>query len=401
MGITRLDVLNFISHGISKTPDHFEDDAPDFSDEEKSKPIEAPVKTDPLEQFAVNLIDRARQGKIDPLIGRREELERTIQVLCRRSKNNPILVGNPGVGKTALAEGLARRIHLCEVPDLMENFEMYSLDMGALLAGTKYRGDFEERLKAVISSLQDKEQVILFIDEIHTIVGAGAVSGGSVDAANILKPVLSSGHVRCIGATTYEEYKNLFEKDRALSRRFQKIDVPEPSVDETFNILLGLKSFYQKHHGIRYRREAIQAAAELSSRFINYRFLPDKAIDVIDEAGAYSRIHHPEKKTIGVRRRLKLWFPVLRAYLCAAFQPTERLRLENPGPGSQTSTFSVRIKRSIALSPVGHQSPGGTRASRKTDRFFSLHRSDRRRQNRGGPTACRTHGGSVPAFRHE
>ena len=300
LGISRLDVLNFISHGISKTPEHLEDDGPDFSDEEKPKTIETQIKADPLEQFAVNLIERAEQGKIDPLIGRHEELERTIQVLCRRGKNNPILVGNPGVGKTALAEGLARKIHLREVPDLLEGFEMYSLDMGALLAGTKYRGDFEERLKAVIGKLQDKEQVILFIDEIHTIVGAGAVSGGSVDAANILKPVLASGHVRCIGATTYEEYKNLFEKDRALSRRFQKIDVPEPSVEETFNILLGLKSFYQKHHGIRYSKEAIKATAELSARFINYRYLPDKAIDVIDEAGAYSRIHHPEKKTIGV-----------------------------------------------------------------------------------------------------
>ena len=211
-------------------------------------------------------------------------MERTIQVLCRRTKNNPIFVGNPGVGKTALAEGLARMIFLREVPDLLLDFEMYALDLGALLAGTKYRGDFEERLKAVINELREKEQVILFIDEIHTIIGAGAVSGGSLDAANILKPVLASGEIRCIGATTYEEYRNHFEKDRALSRRFQKIDVPEPTIDETFEILKGLKSFYAEHHGVRYSSEALRGAAELSARFINHRFLPDKAIDVIDEA---------------------------------------------------------------------------------------------------------------------
>jgi len=338
LGITRLDVLNFISHGISKTPEHIEEDSPDFSDEEKPKTIEAPVKTDPLQQFAVNLIERAQSGKIDPLISRRAELERTIQVLCRRSKNNPILVGNPGVGKTALAEGLARKIYFREVPSLLNDFEMFSLDMGALLAGTKYRGDFEERLKAVITKLQDKEQVILFIDEIHTIVGAGAVSGGSVDAANILKPVLASGHVRCIGATTYEEYKNLFEKDRALSRRFQKIDVPEPSVEETFNILQGLKSFYQKHHQIRYRKEALQAAAELSSRFINYRFLPDKAIDVIDEAGAYARIHHPEKKTIVVGDIEAVVSRIARIPM-RSISATERKRLKTLGRDLKRNIF--------------------------------------------------------------
>jgi ATP-dependent Clp protease ATP-binding subunit ClpA len=338
LGISRLDVLNFISHGISKAADHFEEERPEYSAEEKPKTIETPVKTDPLQQFAINLIEQAGQGGIDPLIGRREELERTMQVLCRRGKNNPIFVGNPGVGKTALAEGLARKIHLREVPELLDNFEMYSLDMGALLAGTKYRGDFEERLKAVITKLQEKEHVILFIDEIHTIVGAGAVSGGSIDAANILKPVLASGHVRCIGATTYEEYKNLFEKDRALSRRFQKIDIPEPSTDETFEILLGLRSFYQKHHGIRYRREAIKAAAELSARFINYRYLPDKAIDVIDEAGAYSRIHHPGKKTIGVGDIETVVSRIARIPM-RSISATERQRLKTLGRDLKRNIF--------------------------------------------------------------
>ncbi len=338
LGISRLDVLNFISHGISKAPDRFEEERPDFSTEEKPKTIEPPVKTDPLQQFAINLIEQAGQGRIDPLIGRRKELERTIQVLCRRGKNNPIFVGNPGVGKTALAEGLARKIHLREVPELLDDFEMYSLDMGALLAGTKYRGDFEERLKAVITKLQEKEHVILFIDEIHTIVGAGAVSGGSVDAANILKPVLASGHVRCIGATTYEEYKNLFEKDRALSRRFQKIDIPEPSAEETFDILMGLRSLYQKHHGVRYRKEAIKAAAELSSRFINYRYLPDKAIDVIDEAGAYSRIHHPDKKTIGVGDIESVVSRIARIPM-RSISATERQRLKTLGRDLKRNIF--------------------------------------------------------------
>ncbi|NLC70293.1 MAG: ATP-dependent Clp protease ATP-binding subunit ClpA [Desulfuromonadaceae bacterium] len=301
LGISRIDVLNFISHQIRKVPEELPQDesSPDAPD--RTGPCDAAPSADPLKHFTIDLVERAARGKIDPLIGRREEMERTIQVLGRRSKNNPIFVGNPGVGKTALAEGLARMIHEREVPELLLDFEMYALDLGALLAGTKYRGDFEERLKAVINELREKDQVILFIDEIHTIIGAGAVSGGSLDAANILKPVLASGDIRCIGATTYEEYRNHFEKDRALSRRFQKIDVPEPTIDETCEILKGLKSFYAEHHGVRYSGEALRAAAELSARFINHRYLPDKAIDVIDEAGSYARIHHKGKKVIGLK----------------------------------------------------------------------------------------------------
>ncbi|MBN1142400.1 MAG: ATP-dependent Clp protease ATP-binding subunit ClpA [Deltaproteobacteria bacterium] len=326
LGVSRLDVLNFISHSIRKVPEGQEpDDGPPESD--SGRPCEASPKTDPLKHFTVDLIEKAALGKIDPLIGRCEELERAVQVLCRRSKNNPIFVGNPGVGKTALAEGLARMIHRREVPELLFDSEMYALDLGAMLAGTKYRGDFEERLKAVINQLKTKENVILFIDEIHTIIGAGAVSGGSLDAANILKPVLASGEIRCIGATTYEEYRNHFEKDRALSRRFQKIDVPEPTVEETREILKGLKCFYEKHHGVRYRPEALLGAAELSARFINHRFLPDKAIDVIDEAGSFARIHHQGKKTIDLKDIEKVICRMARIPM-RTVSASERLRLK-------------------------------------------------------------------------
>ncbi len=281
-GVTRLDVLNYISHGISKiSPDT--DPAPGgFEDEEEDT---APVR-DPLAAFTVNLVKRAAEGGIDPLIGRMSEVERTIQVLCRRRKNNPIYVGDPGVGKTAIAEGLALKIHRNEVPDVLRDAEIYALDMGALLAGTKYRGEFEQRLKAVISALLKKKNVILFIDEIHTIVGAGAVSGGSMDASNILKPVLASGQLRCIGSTTYPEYKSSFERDRALARRFQKIEISETSVEDTIKILEGLKRYYEEHHGVRYTAPALRAASELAAKHINDRFLPDKAIDVVDEAGA-------------------------------------------------------------------------------------------------------------------
>jgi len=300
-GVSRVDVLNYISHGVSKLPAPSDEPAaPPREGEEKEKESKGGGRKDPLEMFTVNLLRRAREGRIDPLIGRHEELSRTVQVLCRRRKNNPVFVGEPGVGKTALAEGLALMLVKGEVPDLLADFEIYALDMGALLAGTKFRGDFEERLKAVIQALQKKPQVILFIDEIHTIVGAGATSGGSLDASNILKPVLASGEIRCIGSTTYEEYKNLFDKDRALSRRFQKIDVPEPSVEETLEILKGLRPHYEEHHGVRYRDDALQAAAELAARHINFRHLPDKAIDVLDEAGAFARLQPKPKKTIGV-----------------------------------------------------------------------------------------------------
>ncbi|PNU20580.1 ATP-dependent Clp protease ATP-binding subunit ClpA [Geothermobacter hydrogeniphilus] len=297
-GVGRLDVLHYISHGVPKVVG--EESLPEEDRTREAKPAREKPGKNPLTLFTVNLLQWARDGRIDPLIGREAELSRTVQVLCRRRKNNPIFVGEPGVGKTALAEGLALRIAEGKVPDLLRDCEIYSLDMGALLAGTKFRGDFEERLKAVIKELQKRPRVMLFIDEIHTVVGAGATSGGSLDASNILKPVLASGDIRCIGSTTYEEYKNLFDKDRALSRRFQKIDVPEPSVEETVAILQGLRVHYEEHHGVRYSDAALQAAAELSARHINFRHLPDKAIDVIDEAGAYARLQPRRKRTLQV-----------------------------------------------------------------------------------------------------
>jgi ATP-dependent Clp protease ATP-binding subunit ClpA len=287
-GLSRLDVVNFISHGIAKTP---QDAAPAGRAEPAGEQQEGEDKAvSPLDSFTSNLNTQAQAGKIDPLIGRDMELERVIQTLCRRRKNNPLLVGEAGVGKTAIAEGLARRIVEGSVPDILDGATVYSLDMGALLAGTKYRGDFEQRLKAVLKQLAGNAKAILFIDEIHTVIGAGAASGGTLDASNLLKPALSSGQLRCIGATTYTEYRGIFEKDHALSRRFQKIDVKEPSISETVQILKGLKSRFESHHNVRYTVGALSTAAELSARFINDRHLPDKAIDVIDEAGAAQRI---------------------------------------------------------------------------------------------------------------
>jgi ATP-dependent Clp protease ATP-binding subunit ClpA len=285
-GVSRYDVVNILSHGLE--PDAQE--AVPAADPKRGGESHPKVVKDPLKLYTVNLLDQAASGGIDPLVGRSEELGRAIQVLCRRRKNNPIFVGEPGVGKTALAEGLALRILDGDVPDLLLKAEMFSLDMGSLLAGTKFRGDFEERLKSVITALGNRPDSILVIDEIHTVVGAGATSGGSLDASNILKPALASDSVRCIGSTTFEEYRNLFEKDRALSRRFQKIDVLEPNIDETIEILHGLKKSYEKHHKVKYRDEALRQAAHLSARHINFRHLPDKAIDVIDEAGARARI---------------------------------------------------------------------------------------------------------------
>ncbi len=298
-GVTRLDVVNFISHGIRK--DQLEAPKQDNANAESEDANAAAGKDSPLEQYTQNLNMLARQGKIDPLIGREHEVERVIQVLCRRRKNNPLLVGEAGVGKTAIAEGLAWRITQEDVPEILAQATVYSLDMGALLAGTKYRGDFEQRLKAVLKSLKENPHAILFIDEIHTLIGAGAASGGTLDASNLLKPALSSGQLKCIGATTYNEYRGIFEKDAALSRRFQKVDVVEPSIDQTVQILRGLKSRFEEHHGVKYSQSALTAAAELSSRYINDRQLPDKAIDVIDEAGAAQRIlpKSRQKKTIG------------------------------------------------------------------------------------------------------
>ena len=294
-GVTRLDVVNFIAHGIKKSdpPEPVKSGETQAEAEESS---ERGDKSSPLEQYTQNLNQLAKEGKIDPLIGREYEVERVIQILCRRRKNNPLLVGEAGVGKTAIAEGLAWRITQKDVPEILAESIVYSLDMGALLAGTKYRGDFEQRLKGVLKSLKDKPNTILFIDEIHTLIGAGAASGGTLDASNLLKPALGSGALKCIGATTFTEYRGIFEKDAALSRRFQKIDVLEPSVEQTIDILKGLKSRFEEHHGVKYALGALQAAAELSAKYINDRHLPDKAIDVIDEAGAAQRILPPSKR---------------------------------------------------------------------------------------------------------
>ncbi len=294
-GVTRLDVVNFIAHGIKKT-DPPEPTKAGEGAAEAEESAEKSEKSSPLEQFTQNLNQLAKEGKIDPLIGREYEVERVIQILCRRRKNNPLLVGEAGVGKTAIAEGLAWRITQKEVPEILAEAQVYSLDMGALLAGTKYRGDFEQRLKGVLKALKDKPNGILFIDEIHTLIGAGAASGGTLDASNLLKPALSSGQLKCIGATTFTEYRGIFEKDAALSRRFQKVDVVEPTVQETVEILKGLKSRFEEHHGVKYAVAALQAAAELSAKYINDRHLPDKAIDVIDEAGAAQRILPPSKR---------------------------------------------------------------------------------------------------------
>ncbi|AYR19023.1 ATP-dependent Clp protease ATP-binding subunit ClpA [Alcaligenes faecalis] len=300
-GVSRLDVVNFLSHGITKAnPEPAAPEPP-----KAAAAAEADSRSDaqksPLDLYATDLNTEASLGRIDPLIGREKEVERVIQVLCRRRKNNPLLVGEAGVGKTAIAEGLALRIQRGDVPDILSQARVYALDMGALLAGTKYRGDFEQRLKAVLKQLKETAQSILFIDEIHTLIGAGSASGGTLDASNLLKPALSSGQLKCLGATTYSEYRGIFEKDHALSRRFQKIDVAEPTVEQTIQILRGLKSSFEEHHGVRYSAAALTAAAELSARYINDRFLPDKAIDVIDEAGAAQRLlpRSKQKKVIG------------------------------------------------------------------------------------------------------
>ncbi|MBP6095311.1 MAG: ATP-dependent Clp protease ATP-binding subunit ClpA [Methyloversatilis sp.] len=298
-GVTRLDIVNFISHGITKAAQPAAASKPESEQGEQEQ--DAGQAGGALDSFTQNLNAQALMGKIDPLIGRDGELERVIQTLCRRRKNNPLLVGEAGVGKTAIAEGLARRIIEGRVPDILADATIYALDMGALLAGTKYRGDFEQRLKSVLKQLLDNPNAILFIDEIHTLIGAGAASGGTLDASNLLKPALSSGQLKCIGATTYTEYRGVFEKDHALSRRFQKIDVNEPSVEETVSILKGLKSRFEQHHGVKYSATALSSAAELSARYINDRHLPDKAIDVIDEAGAAQRVlpKSKQKKVIG------------------------------------------------------------------------------------------------------
>ncbi|MEX2647508.1 MAG: AAA family ATPase, partial [Alphaproteobacteria bacterium] len=299
--MSRLDAVSYISHGIAKVPGKNEQRRARGAEEEGEGA--AKQGSEALQAYCINLNQKAVAGKIDPLVGREKEVERTIQILCRRTKNNPLFVGEPGVGKTAIAEGLARRIVRGEVPEVLKNSVIYTLDMGALLAGTRYRGDFEERLKAVVAELEAIEDAILFIDEIHTVVGAGATSGGSLDASNLLKPALQSGTLRCMGSTTYKEYRNYFEKDRALSRRFQKIDIQEPSPKDAIKILQGLRPYYEEFHRVRYTDEALKAAVDLSARYIHDRKLPDKAIDVIDEVGAAQMLvpEHRRRKLIGVK----------------------------------------------------------------------------------------------------
>ncbi len=299
--VARLDVVNYIAHGVTKNPEN-EPGAPDASAED-DETSQGESSRNPLENYTINLNQQAELGKIDPLIGREHEVQRTIQILCRRRKNNPIFVGEAGVGKTAITEGIAKQIVDGQVPEVLQDCTIFSLDMGALLAGTKYRGDFEKRLKGVIAELMNRPGAILFIDEIHTIIGAGAASGGVMDASNIIKPVLASGDIKCIGSTTFQEFRGIFEKDRALARRFQKIDVTEPSIEETVKILQGLKSRFEEHHQVRYTHQSLRSAAELSERYITDRHLPDKAIDIIDEAGASQRLVPPSrrKKTIGVQ----------------------------------------------------------------------------------------------------
>ena len=294
-GVSRLDIVNYISHGISKIHEDDAREAPTEAGDDEEEGAQRPSRN-PLEAYTSNLNQLARDGKLDPLIGREHEIERTVQILCRRRKNNPLFVGEAGVGKTALAEGLALMIVEKKVPEVLENATVYSLDMGSLIAGTKYRGDFEKRLKGVMAELKKDPGSILFIDEIHTVIGAGAASGGVMDASNLIKPVLANGNLRCIGSTTYQEYRGIFEKDRALARRFQKIDVPEPSVEETARILKGLRHKFEEHHGVKYPNKVLEIAADLASRFINDRHLPDKAIDVIDEAGANMRLKPANKR---------------------------------------------------------------------------------------------------------
>ena len=357
-GISRLDVLNFISHQVPKDPE--EESPAELTRPAKEK---RKKKANPLEQFTTNLIKLAADGKLDPLIGRKMEMERTMQVLCRRRKNNPVYVGDPGVGKTAMAEGLAQQIQKGDVPELLQDVEIFALDLGGMLAGTKFRGDFEERLKGVIAELKKKPKAILFIDEIHTIVGAGATSSGSMDASNILKPVLTSGEIRCIGSSTYEEYKNHFEKDRALSRRFEKVEIHEPPVHETVKILKGLRTRYEEHHGIVYTDPALKAAAELSAKFINDRYLPDKAIDVIDEAGAYIRLSGPStRKKINPADIEKIIAKMARIPT-QSVSTTDRTKLESLEDGLKQVVFgqddAIRaLVTSIKRSRAGLGTPG-------------------------------------------
>jgi ATP-dependent Clp protease ATP-binding subunit ClpA len=393
-GVSRLDVLNYITHGISKVGPGEVDPRQIGEEPAHPDPRQEPKKSSALENFTVHLNQKARDGLIDPLIGRDAETMRTLQILGRRNKNNPIFVGDPGVGKTAIAEGLALKIERREVPEGFLGTDIYALDMGALLAGTKFRGDFEARLKGVIAELKKITGAILFIDEIHTVVGAGATSSGSMDASNILKPVLASGRIRCIGSTTYEEYKNHFEKDRALSRRFQKVEISEPTQEETYKILLGLRSYYEKHHGVRYTNAALRAAVELSARHINDRYLPDKAIDVIDETGASLRLKDDRKvRRVVSPKDIELVVARIAKVPPRSVSASDQTRLQQLETELQTQVFgqdaalkalATAIKRSraglrIPEKPIGSflligpTGVGKTEAARQLAKVLGIH----------------------------
>ena len=400
--MTRYDAVNYISHGIAKRPGMSESKPARGVDEETDTKIgdDGKKKTDALEAYCVNLNKKARDGKIDPLIGRDMEISRTIQVLCRRQKNNPLFVGEPGVGKTAIAEGLARRITLGDVPEVLRSSTVFSLDMGSLLAGTRYRGDFEERLKQVIKELEAYPNSIVFIDEIHTVIGAGATSGGAMDASNLLKPALASGSLRCIGSTTYKEYRQYFEKDRALVRRFQKIDINEPSPEDAVEILKGLKPYFEDYHKLRYTNEAIKGAVELSVRYIHDRKLPDKAIDVIDELGA-AQMLVPEsrrKKTIGIKE-------IEATVATMARVPPKTVSKDDAEVliNLETGIKQVVYGQDKAIESLGLGDQARARRPARTgkaDRRLSLFRPHRRRQDRGGQATGAHARGSAAALRH-
>ena len=381
--MTRFDAVNYISHGIAKAPGRSETRRVQGAEEEERGEKGQKRSHDALDAYCVNLNKKAKAGKIDPLIGREAEVERTIQILCRRSKNNPLYVGDPGVGKTAIAEGLARRIVQREVPEVLLNATIFALDMGALLAGTRYRGDFEERLKAVLSELEAQPGAILFIDEIHTVIGAGATSGGAMDASNLLKPALAGGTIRCIGSTTYKEYRNYFEKDRALVRRFQKIDVNEPTIEDSIKILRGLKPYYERHHKVRYTADAIKAAVELSHRYIGDRKLPDKAIDVIDETGAAQMLvpENKRRKTI-TAKEVEACIATMARIPPKSVSRDDREVLKNLDRDLKMVVFGQdHGDRGAGL---GDQAgPRRAARSREADRLLPVLGPDRRRQDRG------------------
>ncbi|MDQ0836321.1 ATP-dependent Clp protease ATP-binding subunit ClpA [Sphingomonas faeni] len=399
--MSRLDAVSFISHGVGKGGQQAtEASTPKGADDEKPTKGQEKKTESALKQFTVDLNEKAKAGKVDPLIGRGPEVDRTIQILCRRSKNNPLYVGDPGVGKTAIAEGLARKIVEGDVPDVLLPAVIYSLDMGALLAGTRYRGDFEERLKAVVNELEKLPDAVLFIDEIHTVIGAGATSGGAMDASNLLKPALSGGTIRCIGSTTYKEFRNHFEKDRALLRRFQKIDVNEPTIEDTIKILAGLRSAFEDHHNVKYTPDAIKSAVELSARYINDRKLPDKAIDVIDEVGAMQMLVPPNKrkKTI-TPKEIEQVIATMARIPPKSVSTDDKLAL---------ATLETDLKRGGVRAECGDREAqlgdqagsGGSARAGEADRQLSVHRPYGCRQDRSRQAAFDDSGHSAPAVRH-